>query len=78
MVTMASFITKKQYDEIANASFCFGRNEFNELLEKYTGVEARPYTAYQYYDVAGNYIGDSNEDDLDNLLRAAYVEVKDG
>lgn len=73
---MANSITRAQYDEIANAFFYDDRNSFRELLEKYAGIEARPYTAYQYYDVAGNYVGDSNEDDLDDLLQAAYVEVQ--
>lgn len=75
---MADFITRTQYDEIASTSFCNGRNGFHELLKKYTGIEARPYTAYQYYDAAGNYVGDSNEDGLDELLQAAYVEVQNG
>lgn len=74
---MANFITRAQCDELENASSLNGRDGFHELLKKYAGIEARPYTAYQYYDAAGNYVGDSNEDGLDELLQAAYVEVKD-
>lgn len=75
---MADFITKAQHEELED-SYMFGdTEEFHRLLEKYTGIEARSYTAYRYYDENGNYIGDSNESDLDELLEAAYVEVRDG
>lgn len=75
---MANFITRAQYDELSNAAFLDGHDGFHDLLEKYAGIEARPYTAYQYYDAAGNYVGDSNESGLDELLQAAYVEVQNG
>lgn len=74
---MADSITKAQYAEL-KYSYIFGDTaEFHELLEKYTGIEARSYTAYSYYSAERDYIGDSNETDLDDLLRAAYVEVRD-
>lgn len=75
---MAKFITKAQYEELEDINMCCGEEEFNKLLEEYAGIEARPYTSYSYYDAAGDYIGDNNENDLDDLLRAAYVEVRDG
>lgn len=76
---MANYITKAQYDELAELeSFGFDRKGWNKKLKEYTGIVGRPYTAYVYYDAAGNYIGDSNEDDLDSLLKEANVEVKDG
>lgn len=48
------------------------------LLRKYAGIEARPYTAYQYYDEDGTFIGCSDESCLDDLLEKANVEVRDG
>ena len=70
---MAKFISKSQYDELKDINMCCGEDEFHKFLEKYTGIEARPYTAYSYYDATGDYIGDSNENDLDDLLEKANV-----
>lgn len=73
---MTDSITKAQYEELED-SYTYGdKAEFHKLLEKYTGIVARPYTAYLYYSETRDYIGDSNDIDLDDLLRAAYVEVR--
>lgn len=72
---MAEYITKDQYQQIEDASL-YGVTEFHNLLEKYTGIEAKPYTAYLYYDECGNFIGDSDSATLEQLLEAAYVKVK--
>ena len=50
---------------------------YNEKLRQIAGIEARPYTAYQYYDENGNYIGDSDGTPLYDLLDDAGVEVRD-
>lgn len=71
---MADKITEELLDELEYAWLC-DKNEFNELLEKYTGITAVPYTAFSYYDSAGNYVGDSEGDDIGDLLASAYVEV---
>lgn len=76
---MADYITKAQYDELAELeSFGVDLEEWIKKLKEYTGIAGRPYTAYVYYDAAGDYIGDSNEDGLDSLLEKANVEVKNG
>lgn len=72
---MFESITKQQIQEIRDAAI-FDTDKYHRLLERYTGIEARPYTAYHYFDSGNNYIGDSNENDLPDLLRAAGVEVK--
>ena len=72
---MAEYITKDQYRQIEDAVL-YGITEFHNLLEKYTGIEAKPYTAYLYYDECGNFIGDSDGATLEQLLEAAYVKVK--
>ena len=36
------------------------------------------YTAYQYYDENGTFVGCSDESCLDDLLEKANVEVRDG
>lgn len=74
---MAEYITKNQLLELKEAPI-FGIQEFHKLLEEYTGIVANSYTAYLYYDNAGNYIGDGENSSLQDLLNAAYVEVHDG
>lgn len=73
---MADTITKEQLEELEEAQF-FDRDEYHKLLKDYTGIIAKPYTGYSYYDTAGNYIGDSNCNDVQDLLNCAYVEVVD-
>lgn len=67
-------ITKEQYQELKNAEL-WDYEEFLCLLKKYTGIEARPCSSYQFFDVAGDYVGNSSHD-VDRLLEVAYVEVK--
>ena len=55
-----------------------GVEEAHDLLWKYTGIEARPYTAYLYYDENGDFVGSSDDDGLNELLEKANVEVRDG
>ena len=75
---MADFITRAQYKKLKANHMLNDTTEFNKILKEYTGIEATPYTSYLYFDSNGNYVGDSNETDLDELLEAAYVEVRDG
>lgn len=75
---MAEFITKAQYKELENGHDFETTAEYHKLLKKYTGIVARQHEAYSYFSEDGDYIGNSNEDDLDGLLRAAFVEVRDG
>ena len=73
---MAQRITRDQLGQLEDVSI-FSREELHEQLEAMTGITARPYTAYSYYDAAGNYIGDSSDKTLYDLLEAAYIEVID-
>jgi hypothetical protein len=70
-------ITKAQRAELEEAC-TFGVEEAHDLLRKYTGIEARPYTAYLYYDENEDFVGSSDDDGLDDLLEKANVEVLDG
>lgn len=73
---MLEKITREQYEDIENARF-FDVGEYHKLLEEYAGIIAKPYTAFAYYDSAGNYIGDSENSDTMGLLKFAYIEVID-
>ena len=70
-------ITKAQRAELEEAC-TFGVEEAHDLLRKYTGIEARPYTAYLYYDENGDFVGSSDDNGLNDLLEKANVEVRDG
>lgn len=72
---MNKYITKQQYQEIKDSAYDI--NVFHEKLQKYTGIKARVYFVFQYLDDDGDFIGNSNDDNLDDLLRAAFIEVKD-
>lgn len=68
-------ITKEQYQELKTLEeldYC----KFLKMLENYTRIKAVPYIAFQFYDDAGDYICDSCDGDVSDLLKAAYVEVK--
>lgn len=70
-------ITREQFEDIEDARQFGTREEFHRLLEEYTGIEARPYTAYQYFDGADNYVGASDEDTVKEILGRAYIRVKE-
>ena len=72
---MSRTITREQLEDIEDALFCSDRIAAYELLKKYTGIEARPYTAWQFYDEADNYVGDSDNYDLKDLLDKAYITI---
>lgn len=74
---MAKFISKSQMEELEDAC-AFGIEGANKLLEKYVGIQARAYTAYNYYDEDDNFLANSDEADIYGLLEMAGVEVRHG
>ena len=72
---MNNYITKTQLEEINEKYFYESREAGYALLKEYTGIEAKPYTAYQFYDEAGNYVGDSENDDFEEIIRNAYIKI---
>ena len=74
---MAKFISKSQMEELEDAC-TFGIEETNKLLKKYAGIQARAYTAYNYYDENDNFLANSDEADIYGLLEMAGVEVRHG
>ena len=67
-------ISRQQYEQLEEA-YDLDDQQFVEKLEEYTGITRKPYTAHNYFDRHGNYIGCSEDFDLDTLLENAYVEV---
>jgi hypothetical protein len=71
---MTKTITRKQLAEIEEA-YSFDRKEAFELLEEYADIKAKPFIAWMFYDAADNYIGDSDNYTIRDLLDNAYVSV---
>jgi hypothetical protein len=72
---MVKSITTEQLEEIEDALFCLDRVGAYELLKEYTGIEAKPYTAWSFYDQHGNCVGDSDNYSIRDLLENAYIDV---
>ena len=72
---MYKTITREQLEEIEDAIGCFDKGAAYALLKEYTGIEARPYTAFVFYDEADNWVGDSDNYDIGDLLENAGIRV---
>lgn len=72
---MAKAITEEQLEDIEDAIFCSDKGAAYALLKKYTGIEARPYTAFEFYDEADNWVGDSDHYTIRDLLDNACIKV---
>lgn len=68
-------ISQKQFNEL-NDYLNDGVDEvfFTKLYEA-TGVTAKPYTSYNFYDENGDYVGNLSED-LYDILRYAGIDIK--
>lgn len=71
---MADKITQEQMDEL---KYCLvsRKDKFPALLEEYTGIIAKPYIAFQYFDQHENYICDSDNCSLEDLMEEEEIEV---
>ena len=70
---MPDKITVSQFDEIRDVEN--SAEDFVERLEEYTGIVAKPYTAYVYFDSCGDYIGCSEVQTVWEILQEAGIEV---
>ena len=68
-------ITKAQLEEIEEARLWGDKKDAYALLEEYTGIKAKPYIVYSFYDEADNYIGDDENYTIRDLLENAYIDV---
>lgn len=73
---MANKITEDQYQELIGAMEDLSWWESNAIkIFASFGITVKPYTGYQFYDAAGNYLGDDGSEDIDDILRRAEIEV---
>ncbi|MBQ9744485.1 MAG: hypothetical protein IJW19_05100 [Clostridia bacterium] len=68
-------ITREQLEKIEDKLYFGDRQGAYALLKEYTGIEARPYTAWSFYDECDNYVGDSDNCSIKDLLKNAYIDV---
>lgn len=67
-------ITVKQYWDLHHA-ITWEEDRFPEMLENYTGLIAKKVTMLQIFDSCGDYIGNTYNDSIGDLMRKAYIEV---
>lgn len=69
-------ISREKFNELNNYLEYDGVDEvFLTKLHDATGITAKPYTSYSFYDENGDYVGDSNED-LYDILSHAGVGIR--
>ena len=73
---MVDKISKEQYDELGFSRRWDSYEDFHKMLEETTGITAKRYIGYQYFDSSGNYVGDSDNCTVRDLLNNAYIEVE--
>lgn len=74
---MIDKINKEQFEALCESKFWDDYEDFHELLEQITGITAKRYAGYSYYDSSGNYIGDSNDSTVRDLLDSAYIDIEE-
>lgn len=71
---MPNKITQDQMDKLKEC-LKWDKENFPKMLEEYTGITAMAYTAFQYYTGGGDYIADSDDCSLENLVEEVGIEV---
>jgi hypothetical protein len=72
---MVDKITEEQYQELMDSYGERIPSEIVKTFDKLTGIVVKPYTSYQFFDAAGNYLGDDNWDSIAEILENAEIEV---
>ena len=74
---MAKCITKAQLSQLYQTQL-IDNDEYLRLLKEFAGIESRPTTEYNYYDENDDFLANSDETDIYELLEMAGVEVRHG
>ena len=72
---MGKSITREQFEEIKDAISFHDRETAYSLLNEYTGIEVRPYTAWAFYDCFDNWLGDSDNYSIRDILKNADIDI---
>lgn len=73
---MVDKISREQFNELCSSRTWDSIEDFNEMLEETTGIVAKRYVAYQYFDSANNYIGCSENHTVKDLIINAFIEIE--
>lgn len=68
-------ITEDQYQELLNTIAECHPADIVRVFEDIAGIVVKPYTGYQFFDVADNYLGDNGPDSIMQILQNAGIEV---
>lgn len=69
-------ITREQFDRLESL-FAWDEEAFVQLLEDYTGLTSRKVTVFQIFDCSLDYIGNTHDDSVRDILRRAGIEVNE-
>lgn len=72
---MSNTITQSQLEEIEELMECGYHRVAYSFLSDYTGIEARAYTAYDFYDGAGDYLGNDMDNSIRDIIYKSGIDV---
>lgn len=72
---MPDIITQDEF-EYLNDLYHSDIKKFNEVIMSMLDIESKSATIYDYYDYYGNYLGNTNDSSLHDILSAAYIKVR--
>ena len=72
---MPNVITQDEF-EYLNDLYHSDIKKFNEVIMSMLDIESKSVTIYDYYDYYGNYLGNTNDSSLHDILSSAYIKVR--
>lgn len=75
---MPDTITLEEFDYL-NDLYHSDIKKFNEVIMSMLDIESKfaiTYDYYDYYDYYGNYIGNTNDSSLHDILYSAYIKIR--
>ena len=70
-------LTKQEADDLSEV-LTWDEDSFPEILEEHTGLQAKPARMFLVFDAAGDYVGNTQDDTVNDILRKAGIEVIEG
>lgn len=67
-------LTRQEADDLSEV-LTWDEESFPETLAEYTGLQAKPARMFLVFDQAGDYVGNTHDDTINDILRRAGIEV---